>query len=97
MQFSELLSDTISVFRAITERGADCKHSFGSQPSLISGNNLLMGCEIRDWSRWKRTYQPGISWSGVSNNYTHNSVYNAPHAGILGWGLYHTVMHFNPL
>lgn len=57
-----------------------------SQASLISGNNLLTECEIHDWSHWKRTYQPGLSWSGVGNNYTHNIIYNAPHAGILGGG-----------
>ena len=47
---------------------------------------MLSACSIQDWSRWKRTYQPGISWSGVGNNFTHNTLFNAPHAGILGGG-----------
>ena len=54
--------------------------------SLTRGNNLLTSSEIHHWSRWKRTYQPGISWSGVGNNFTRNSLHDAPHAGILGGG-----------
>ena len=60
--------------------------SFSSQLTLTRGDNLLSECRIRDWSRWKRTYQPGISWAGVGNNFTYNHLYNAPHAGILGGG-----------
>ena len=63
-----------------------CVFFLYSQPTLTRGNNLLTECVIRNWSRWKRTYQPGISWAGVGNNYTHNTVSNAPHAGILGGG-----------
>ncbi len=59
------------------------------QLSLTRGNNLLTRCTIHDWSQWKRTYQPGISWGGVGNNYTHNQIFSAPHAGILGAGLSH--------
>ena len=56
------------------------------QLSLTRGNNLLTQCLVTDWSRWKRTYQPGISWGGVGNNFTNNRLSNAPHAGILGGG-----------
>ena len=62
------------------------RYCFPSQPSLTRGDNLLTQCSIQDWSRWKRTYQPGISWGGVGNSYTYTTLSNAPHAGILGGG-----------
>ena len=63
------------------------------QLSLTRGNNLLTQCLVTDWSRWKRTYQPGISWGGVGNNFTHNRLSNAPHAGILGGGQLLVIHH----
>lgn len=56
------------------------------QNSLTPGNNLVTNCTISDWSHWKRTYQPGLAWGGVGNNYTYLDISNAPHAGILGGG-----------
>lgn len=60
--------------------------SGGDTKSLTPGNNLVTNSTISNWSQWKRTYQPGLSWSGVGNNYTHLTLFNAPHAGILGGG-----------
>lgn len=56
------------------------------QSSLSPGNNLVTNCTVSDWSQWKRTYQPGLAWGGVGNNYTYLDISNGPHAGILGGG-----------
>ena len=58
------------------------------QKSLTRGNNLLTKSAISHYAQWKRTYQPAISWEGVGNKYTYNSVSYAPHTGILGGGMY---------
>ena len=58
------------------------------QKSLTRGNNLLTKSTVSHYAQWKRTYQPAISWEGVGNNYTYNSILNAPHTGILGGGTY---------
>jgi hypothetical protein len=34
----------------------------------------------------KRTYNPGIWWNGVGNNYSYNNVTNFPHNCFLGGG-----------
>ena len=47
----------------------------------------MSGCNLSRWSRWKRTYQPGLSWGGVGNTYTKNEISNGPHSGILGGGM----------
>eukprot|EP00731_Ephydatia_muelleri_P030116 Em0021g639a len=60
--------------------------SGGNQLSLTPGFNTLKDSSIHDWSRWKRTYQPGLSWSGVGNSFINNTIYNGPHSGILGKG-----------
>ncbi|CAI8007342.1 hypothetical protein GBAR_LOCUS5158 [Geodia barretti] len=83
------LSGYNSTVRNITVEGNGCGGigmTGGDQLSLTRGNNLLTQCLVTDWSRWKRTYQPGISWGGVGNNFTNNRLSNAPHAGILGGG-----------
>lgn len=60
--------------------------SGGDQKSLTRGNNMLRGCNIARWSRWKRTYQPAVSWGGVGNIYAENVISDGPHSGILGGG-----------
>ncbi|XP_062523158.1 uncharacterized protein LOC134197826 isoform X2 [Corticium candelabrum] len=60
--------------------------SGGDQKLLTRGNNTVSGCNLSRWSRWKRTYQPGLSWGGVGNTYTKNEISNGPHSGILGGG-----------
>ena len=49
---------------------------------------MLLDSKISKWSNWKRTYTPGLAWGGVGNTYSGNSIYNGPHAGILGGGMY---------
>jgi len=41
---------------------------------------------VHAFARWKRTYQAGIHWAGVSNTYSHNTVTDGPHNCFLGGG-----------
>ena len=58
----------------------------GNQYKLISGNNLISNNTIYNMARWKRTYQPGILWSGIGNIYSFNNITYSPHNGISGGG-----------
>jgi len=57
-------------------------------PSLPE-NNLVTGNKLHDFARLDRTYQPGVGWGGVGNVISYNTIYNAPHVGILGGGNNH--------
>ena len=53
---------------------------------MQSGECVVSGNTVTQFGLYKRTYQPGIHWAGVDNNYTHNTVTNGPHACIAGGG-----------
>ena len=53
---------------------------------LRQGHMFVTANHIANFSLWKRTYQPGIFWQGVGNNYSHNVVENGPHNCVLGGG-----------
>eukprot|EP00040_Diaphanoeca_grandis_P010137 m.51911 g.51911 ORF g.51911 m.51911 type:complete len:787 (-) comp21518_c0_seq1:23-2383(-) len=55
----------------------------GEATSLLKGN---LQDAISTFSLWKRTYQAGIHWSGVSNHFIDNVVTNGPHNCFLGGG-----------
>ena len=43
----------------------------GGEPrTLAAGNMYVTHNHIANFSLWKRTYQPGIFWQGVANNYS---------------------------
>ena len=51
-----------------------------------TGNLTVSNNVISKFASWKRTYMPGISWSGVCNTFTGNNLSWSPHCGILGGG-----------
>eukprot|EP01064_Diplonema_japonicum_P003712 TRINITY_DN12409_c1_g1_i1.p1 TRINITY_DN12409_c1_g1~~TRINITY_DN12409_c1_g1_i1.p1 ORF type:complete len:637 (+),score=79.85 TRINITY_DN12409_c1_g1_i1:79-1911(+) len=58
----------------------------GDVVSLTRGDNVFSGNLVSNFSNWKRTYVPGISWAGVGNMFKNNIVRYGPHSGILGKG-----------
>lgn len=46
----------------------------GDLVSLSPGGCSVTGNFVTRMAQYKRTYQPGIHWGGVKNNYTHNTV-----------------------
>jgi len=73
-----------------TIRGSGCRGmtvSGGDAKTLKPANNMVVGNLIEDFARIHRTYNPGISWSGVGSVFSQNTVRRGPHAAILGSGL----------
>ena len=56
----------------------------GDRTSLRHGGTVVQGNTLHDFSLWKRMYQPGINFDGVGNRFENNTMYNAPHSGMLG-------------
>ena len=56
----------------------------GNWTDLTRGNILVHGNNISNFSRWKRTYMPGLTWGGVGNNFTDNTISDGPHNAIFG-------------
>eukprot|EP01052_Picozoa_sp_SAG31_P024726 SAG31_NODE_2123_length_6401_cov_4.982069_2_plen_598_part_00 len=56
----------------------------GNRTILSSGGTVIAGNVLHDFSLWKRMYQPGIDFDGVGNLFTDNTIYRAPHSGMLG-------------
>ena len=44
----------------------------------------LSNVAITNFARHTRTYNPGLSWSGVGHTFVNNDISNGPHAAILG-------------
>eukprot|EP00055_Hartaetosiga_balthica_P013824 m.72705 g.72705 ORF g.72705 m.72705 type:complete len:778 (+) comp8394_c0_seq3:126-2459(+) len=70
-------------------------HYTGCKGIIISGGDTkimspsgssLVDNSISGFSRHTRTYNPGISWSGVAHVISGNSISNAPHSAVLGGG-----------
>jgi len=53
--------------------------SGGDAHTLTHGHSFATGNSVRDIALHKRTYQPGIFWNGVGNNYSFNNITNSPH------------------
>ena len=58
----------------------------GDMRTLAPGGNVVQATVIRHTGRWKRTYQPGIYFSGVGNAYLNNVLHDSPHQGMTGYG-----------
>lgn len=63
----------------------------GDRQRLTPGANYALNNRIHDFSRWVRTYTPGIDLFGVGNRVAHNLIYDAPHTAILLHGNDHLV------
>jgi hypothetical protein len=57
--------------------------SGGDRKTLTPGRNFALNCRIWNYSRWDRTYRPGVQVDGVGNRVAHCLIYNAPHNAIL--------------
>lgn len=58
----------------------------GNWTTLVPGRMRVHNNVISNFSRWKRTYMPGLTWGGVGNNYTSNNISHGPHNGVFGGG-----------
>jgi hypothetical protein len=69
--------------------GAGCHASAigggNSQTLEMSGNSIMLSLFER-YSRWTRTYNPGISFNGVGHQILYNTIRHAPHNGLQGGG-----------
>ena len=63
----------------------------GDRKTLTQGRNFVENCRIHDYSRWARTYRPGVGIDGVGNRISHNLIYDAPHNAILLGGNDHLI------
>ncbi len=53
--------------------------SGGDRATLTPCGHTVENCRIHNYSRWDRTYQPGISLNGVGCRAAHNLIHDAPH------------------
>ena len=51
----------------------------GYIPTLEPGLNFALRNRIHHMANFKRTYQPGLHWSGVNNTMSHNYISDGPH------------------
>ena len=63
----------------------------GDRKTLTQGRNFALNCRIHNYSRWARTYRPGVGVDGVGNHVAHNLIYDAPHNAILLGGNDHVI------
>lgn len=66
----------------------------GDRATLAPGSNYAVNNDIHHYSRWVRTYRPGVSVSGVRNRVAHNLIHDAPHIAVMFSGNEH-VIEFN--
>lgn len=65
--------------------------SGGDRATLTNGENLAENNHIHDFSRWKRTYAPGVTVEGVGNRVRHNLFHDAPHNAVQLAGNEHSI------
>ncbi len=53
-----------------------------SRKALVPTNNYVKNCEIHDYSRYKKMYNPAVMFYGVGNYIGHNKIYNGSHMAI---------------
>ena len=68
----------------------------GDRKTLTPGNSFADNNHIHHYSRWSRTYRPGVMVNGVGLRVTHNRIHDAPHNAILLGGNEHLV-EFNDI
>jgi parallel beta-helix repeat protein len=70
--------------------------SGGDRRTLTPAGNYADNNDIWNYSRWTRTYRPGVGIDGVGNRISHNRIHDAPHNAILLGGNDHTI-EFNEI
>lgn len=68
----------------------------GDRMTLTPAGNFVENCLMHNFSRWDRTYRPGVLISGVGNRIAHCHLYDAPHTAILLGGNDHMI-EFNEI
>ncbi|MDH7601331.1 MAG: right-handed parallel beta-helix repeat-containing protein [Armatimonadota bacterium] len=68
----------------------------GDRKTLTPAGNFVENCSIHHFSRWDRTYRPGVMVSGVGNRVAHNLMYSASHSAIILHGNDH-IIEFNEI
>jgi hypothetical protein len=68
----------------------------GDRVSLRPAGLYADNNQIHDYSRWDRTYRPGVAIDGVGNRASHNLIYNGPHNAIQLSGNDH-IIEFNEI
>eukprot|EP01060_Flectonema_neradi_P009254 TRINITY_DN1660_c0_g1_i1.p1 TRINITY_DN1660_c0_g1~~TRINITY_DN1660_c0_g1_i1.p1 ORF type:complete len:612 (+),score=65.10 TRINITY_DN1660_c0_g1_i1:50-1837(+) len=58
----------------------------GNSATLTPSGNIVRNNTISRFSDWKRTYTPGVFFSGVGNQIIGNRIHTGPHQGISGGG-----------
>jgi hypothetical protein len=54
----------------------------GERATLTPGGHVVENCHIHHYSRWVRTYQPGVRLAGVGCRAIRNLIHDAPHQAI---------------
>lgn len=83
------LSGTQNIVVNCTVLDAGCRGlaiSGGDFQTLSPGGNVVDGNTFHGFSRFMRTYTPGIAFYSVGDLFRGNIVASAPHAGMLGSG-----------
>jgi len=70
--------------------------SGGDRKTLTPAGHYAENNHIHHYSRWCRTYRPGVMVSGVGNRVSHNLIHHSPHNGIQLGGNDHQI-EFNEL
>ena len=65
----------------------------GDRLTLKPGNLYARDCDISNFARWSRTYQPGIAIQGVGNEVRNCSIHDSPHSAILLSGNDHQIAY----
>lgn len=70
--------------------------SGGDRNTLTSAGHYAENNHIHHFSRWCRTYRPGVMVIGVGNRVSHNLIHHSPHNGLQLGGNEHLI-EFNEL
>ena len=90
------LSGTNSSVSSSTIRdcgGAGVGIAGGHKATLTAGNVRAVGNDISSFALERRTYNPGVAFTGVGLYVANNSIRDGPHTGITGGGLLNTFEH----
>jgi hypothetical protein len=67
----------------------------GNRNNLVSSNICAINNKIHDYALTIKTYNPGISLTGVGNCAHNNEIFNAPHIAIYFQGNNHSIKYNN--
>ena len=80
-------TDTAVTHASVSDTGCGAIRAHGgAAASLVPGNVSVQFADVKRFALWKRTYEAGIHWAGVGNEYSDNVVAGGPHNCFLGGG-----------